>query len=99
MDVDKEPAPYVKLSDFRRPYGSSTIVYRVAWGVVQATLFRWSPRPFWKFRATLLRGFGAQIGRDVRLDPRCTVSYPRQLTMGDNCWNRARYRDVQRRSY
>ena len=86
METEKESNPYIKLSDFTRPYGSGAIVYRVAWGFVQATLFRWSPRPFWSLRAFLLRLFGARIGKGVRLDPSCKVSYPRQLTIGDNCW-------------
>ncbi len=86
MEIEKKSRPYVNLNDFRRPYGSGAIIYRVAWGLMQATVFRWSPRPLWKFRALLLRLFGARIGSGVRLDPSCKVSYPKQLTIGDNCW-------------
>lgn len=33
------------------------------WWAVQATLFRWSPQVMYRWRAFLLRMFGAKIGK------------------------------------
>ena len=49
------------------PYPLNEIARRMFWGMVQSTLFRWSPRPFYGFRAWLLRLFGAQIARQANV--------------------------------
>lgn len=58
------------------------ILRRQLWAVVQATLFRWSPRGLHAFRTTLLRWFGAQIPIDgkVRIYSTATIIYPWKLT-------------------
>ena len=43
------------------PYSRGEIAVRICWAAVQATLFRWSPRPCHGFRARLLRLFGADV--------------------------------------
>lgn len=56
---------------------------RTLWAVVQATLFRWSPRPCHGFRARLLRLFGAEIPEPahVVVFPTATVTFPWKLTL------------------
>jgi len=56
---------------------------RVAWSLVQATLFRWSPRPLHGFRARLLRLFGADIPEPgkVVIFPTASVVFPRRLAL------------------
>jgi len=51
---------------------------RYLWLSVQATLFRWSPRPCHWFRAQLLRLFGADIPapNKVRIFPTVKTTYP-----------------------
>ena len=55
---------------------------RLAWALVQATLYKWSFHTSNNWRAFLLRSFGAQVG------PRCTIRrtsrvyYPWKLKMG-----------------
>ena len=56
---------------------------RIAWALVQP-LFRFSPRPLWHWRATLLRAFGARIGRNVHVYPSVRIAIPWTLTIGDD---------------
>ena len=56
---------------------------RMLWRVVQATLFRLSMPRAHRWRRALLRAFGAKIGRNVRLHPRCRVAHPALFEMGD----------------
>jgi len=51
------------------------------WSVVQATVFRWSPRPWHGFRARLLRLFGADITEpsQVVVFPTALITFPWKL--------------------
>lgn len=64
-------------------YETSTQLKRAAW-IVAATLFRASPRFLYSWRAALLRVFGAQIGRGVRLYPTVRVMFPWNLQIADD---------------
>ncbi|MEP5151423.1 acetyltransferase [Planktotalea sp.] len=57
-------------------------VGRVAWALVYP-LFRLSPRPFWAWRRTLLRMFGARIGREVHVFSTVRITIPWNLEVGD----------------
>ena len=57
---------------------------RLAWGVVQGTLFRFSPRRADGWRAWLLRRFGARIGRVDLIRSTVRVEVPWNLEMGDD---------------
>ena len=56
------------------PYPLREKVGRVLWGTVQATAFRWSWPTWYRYRAWLLRLFGA------RADPTCRVRRTVQIT-------------------
>lgn len=56
---------------------------RALWGLVQATLFRLSPRPLFVWRVALLRLFGADVTWKARVYPRARVWAPWDLTMHD----------------
>jgi len=56
---------------------------RLAWGVVYATLFRWSPRPLHAWRALLLRLFGAKLGEGCHVYPRAVIWAPWNLECAD----------------
>ena len=70
---------------------------RVAWAVVYISLFRTSPRPLHRWRALLLRLFGARIGRACHVYPRTRIWAPWNLVMHDeasmaddvNCYSMA----------
>jgi putative colanic acid biosynthesis acetyltransferase WcaF len=65
-----------------RKYSRAELLGRVAWGLAHP-LFRLSPRPFFGWRALLLRAFGARIGRSVHVYPSVRVSMPWNLQIGD----------------
>lgn len=60
--------------------------FTVLWWLVQETLFRWTPHPFDEMRAVLLRLFGAQVGKGVKIRPTARFYYPWHLQIGDRAW-------------
>ncbi len=56
---------------------------RVLWGIVQALLFRPTPRPMHAWRAFLLRCFGAKLGANCHFYPGCRVWAPWNLICAD----------------
>jgi putative colanic acid biosynthesis acetyltransferase WcaF len=79
---------YQDLSRFRMPPGfrGRGLVVVQLWRIVQATLFAWSPWAFDGWRCLLLRAFGARVGQNVVIRPSARVTYPWQLSIGDNAW-------------
>ncbi len=65
------------------PLPRQEVFLRWCWGFVQATLFRWSPRPLHGFRARLLRLFGADISApsQVVIFPTARITYPWKLAL------------------
>jgi len=66
------------------PWTTSQKIKRVLWSLVQATLFQFSPRPCYGWRAFLLRLFGAKLAADVRVHPTVRIEIPWNLTIGNN---------------
>ena len=56
---------------------------RVAWGITAAVLFRFSPKPFFRWRSFLLICFGARIGKRVHIYPKTKIWAPWNLDIGD----------------
>ena len=56
------------------------------WWFVQGTLFALSPQFMYGWRAWLLRVFGAEIGKDVRIRSSAKITYPWKLRIGDHSW-------------
>lgn len=56
---------------------------RFCWNFVQATAFRWSPRPLHRWRSALLRLFGAKLGRGVHIYGGARIWAPWNLEIGD----------------
>lgn len=52
---------------------------RALWGLVQALLFRPSPRPLFGWRRLLLRAFGADIGPGAHIYPKAEIWAPWNL--------------------
>lgn len=57
---------------------------RLLWAL-SAPFFRLSPRPLWGWRRSMLRVFGAQVGRDVHIYPTARITMPWNLSMGEGC--------------
>jgi putative colanic acid biosynthesis acetyltransferase WcaF len=65
-----------------RKYTRMEQLHRVLWGFGQL-LFRWSPRPCFGWRRGILRCFGAQIGREVRVYSSTVIYFPWNLRADD----------------
>lgn len=64
------------------PHGLGNRFGRLLWGLVQALLFRPSPRNLHGWRRMLLRLFGARIDATARVYPRARIWWPANLSMG-----------------
>ena len=79
---------YQDLSIFKVPdtfRGKSKIAVQL-WWILQGTLFAWSPQFLYEWRAFLLRLFGAQIGKKVKIRSTVQVTYPWKVKIGDYSW-------------
>jgi putative colanic acid biosynthesis acetyltransferase WcaF len=56
---------------------------RAAWAVLRGPLFAWTPRPMWAWRRSILRLFGATIGRQVHVHPTVKIAVPWNLSIAD----------------
>ncbi|HMN97275.1 MAG TPA: hypothetical protein PKC43_12480 [Phycisphaerales bacterium] len=65
----------------RSPHSAGHKAGRLLWGLVQATLFRWSPRPCHRWRGWLLRRFGAEVASTARVYPRARIWAPWNLRL------------------
>jgi putative colanic acid biosynthesis acetyltransferase WcaF len=79
---------YQDLSSFKVPStfrGKSKITVQL-WWIIQATLFSWSPQFLFGWRVFLLRLFGAQIGKHVKIRSSVQITYPWKIKIGDYSW-------------
>lgn len=61
-------------------------VKRLAWFFVNAVIFKTSLVPVSAIKRTLLRLFGARIGKGVVIKPCVNIKYPWNLSIADNTW-------------
>jgi putative colanic acid biosynthesis acetyltransferase WcaF len=66
--------PYLKAS-----FSLQNRAARFGWGLCWGLLFRPSPRPFHRWRAFLLRLFGARLGPHCHIYPKCRIWAPWNL--------------------
>lgn len=83
--MDAHPQKFQDLSLFRVPRGfrGRPAWFVQLWWIVQSSLFKGSPQFAYRYRAWLLRLFGAQIGRNTVIRPSVSVTYPWKLSIGD----------------
>lgn len=62
------------------------VLVRVLWYLCNAFLFTTWLLPMSGPKRTLLRLFGAKVGKGVVIKPRVNVKYPWRLRVGDHCW-------------
>ncbi len=65
-----------------RKWSRKELAGRFLWALMHP-LFIWIPRPVWGWRRSLLRLFGARIGREVHIYPTARITNPWNLTIGD----------------
>jgi putative colanic acid biosynthesis acetyltransferase WcaF len=56
------------------------------WWLVQSTLFQWSPQFLYNWRSFLLKMFGAEIGKNVKVRSTVKITYPWKVKIGDFSW-------------
>jgi putative colanic acid biosynthesis acetyltransferase WcaF len=56
------------------------------WLLVSLLLFRLCPFSFSALKCSVLRMFGARIGRNVTIKPQVKITFPWKLTVGDHVW-------------
>lgn len=82
-DLTTDAATAARQSNIPSSFSHKHKLGRLLWSVVWSLVFRPSPRPFHGWRRTLLRLFGARIGRGSRVYPKATVWAPWNLEMGE----------------
>nr|WP_174762965.1 hormogonium polysaccharide biosynthesis acetyltransferase HpsU [Anabaena sp. UHCC 0187] len=60
--------------------------YVLFWWLVQAIAFPLTPQPLNILRCSLLRLFGARIGKGVLIRPTARFTYPWKVSIGDYSW-------------
>jgi putative colanic acid biosynthesis acetyltransferase WcaF len=80
MTLEKE----IINSRANSPFSFKNKVGRVLWKMIEKTLFRWSPRPFFGWRRFLLRLFGAKIGKGVHIYPGVMCWAPWNIEVGSH---------------
>ena len=65
------------------PYPRRVVLLRWLWAFVESTIFGWSPGPLHRFRAHLLKLFGARIASpsQVVIFPTARITFPWNLTL------------------
>lgn len=84
---EASPNPLPSREDLARsatPYTAGERVRRALWNYVGQTAFGLTFHNWYGVRASLLRLFGARIGRHVRLRPSVLIEQPWNLSIGDN---------------
>ena len=72
------------LSRYQNRHPMKGKIVRAMWNMVWLFLFRPTPRGIlYGWRRSLLRCFGARIGKGVHVLPSCRIWQPWKLTMGD----------------
>lgn len=76
------------LSNFTLPDGfrGRPSWYVQLWWFVSAIFFRCSPQFAYRYRAALLRLFGAKVGKGTIIRPSVIVTYPWKVEIGDHVW-------------
>jgi len=71
-------------NDLYNPGGNA--LKRLLWYYTNLVFFKSGWFPFYGFKVSLLRMFGAKIGKQVEFKPHVNIKYPWNLTIGDEVW-------------
>jgi putative colanic acid biosynthesis acetyltransferase WcaF len=62
------------------------VVKEGLWLVISLFLFRLCPFSFSSLKRSVLRAFGAEIGCNVTIKPKVSITFPWKLVVGDHVW-------------
>ena len=83
-DGGLEPGASAQMQPEPSPWSFKEKVGRAIWMVVGKTIFRMSFHNWYRFRAALLRLFGARIGKGVAIRPTANIEVPWMLDIEDD---------------
>jgi putative colanic acid biosynthesis acetyltransferase WcaF len=88
FQVKQRRTTELDLGAYRRPVipGNRGVAWRIAWYLASALLFQSALVLPSRCKASLLRRFGARVGRGLVIKPRVTIKYPWFLELGDHVW-------------
>ncbi|PFA99191.1 colanic acid biosynthesis acetyltransferase WcaF [Priestia megaterium] len=79
---------HIKLNKYNQDWysrGRGGLVV-LMWWFIQGTIFRFSLHNMYKWRNFLIRLFGAEIGKGVRIRSNVKFTYPWKVSIGDYSW-------------
>jgi putative colanic acid biosynthesis acetyltransferase WcaF len=89
-ETSNQPAgqPTVDFSRYRPENfdRGAGVLKEALWIVVSLFLFRLCPFSFSALKCSVLRAFGARIGKNVTIKPQVKITFPWKLTIGDHVW-------------
>ena len=75
------------LSKFNNQnYNAGNIIVRSLWYFVNILFFKSSLFPIYFLKVSLLKLFGAHLGKGVIIKPNVNIKYPWKLKLGNNVW-------------
>lgn len=74
----QNPDPYMRPS-----FSMVNKIKRLLWNISWLLLCQWTPKPFHSWRSTVLRAFGAQLGKNNSIYPDCKIWAPWLLETED----------------
>lgn len=79
---------FQQLKTFQIPKGfrGRSGIFVQCWWLTQTILFKTSPQCMYAWRRFLLRCFGANIGKKVKIRPSVHVQFPWKVSIGDYSW-------------
>lgn len=82
------PIGKINLGSFSKPEAETNFLIRASWYFVGAVFFQTTLLSLFpsRFKAKILRLFGARIGKGFVCKPRVTIKSPWLLSIGENVW-------------
>ncbi len=85
--LDPATTSWIDLEGYRAPpYQGRGPIVRGLWYVVSAILFETCLFPFGRLKPSILRLFGARLGKGVVIKPGVKIKFPWRLSTGDYVW-------------
>jgi putative colanic acid biosynthesis acetyltransferase WcaF len=77
-----------QLNEFKVPanFRGATLFKIIAWDFINAFVFKNTHKSLYEIRNIILKIFGANIGKNVKIRPSVNIIYPWKLKVGDNSW-------------
>lgn len=86
FEVSETQKLRIDLTKSITPWSAKLKLKRLAWNIVQAVIFKNTPKKMGRnLRASLLKMFGAKLGKDVYILSSVKTLCPWNLTVGDGC--------------